>query len=134
MVDERRRHGARRRKKDERGLGMKTALTVSIVTILLISPPVAGQDINTGRFIDAPVDLDMAYLAGLYSGMAWYRAEAQRVTDYSAFCPPDKIALQLNQIKDIVTRFVATHPENRDRPLGLTLRLALTDAFPCKRP
>jgi hypothetical protein len=81
-----------------------------------------GSDPNTWLFIN-----------GIQQGMEWYNSYLQVIGETPAYCPPQKVALTVDQIVDITERYLEEHGKSKQDPIGLMLLTALIDAFPCHK-
>jgi len=72
------------------------------------------------------------YVSGLANAYDWVNAQSENENTKMLFCPPENIAITVNQNMDILSRFIAAHPTEAKRSLGLVLLEALKDALPCK--
>jgi hypothetical protein len=76
-------------------------------------------------------NFNMVWLDGVYEGLL-------TASDYMAshdkghlFCPPEKMAMTMDQIKSILDRYLATHKVQMSWPTDVVLLGALKEVFPC---
>jgi len=74
----------------------------------------------------APLEV---YMMGMKDGMQWMN------TDPAIYCPPGKLVLNIENYMNILDRYIKNEEErftaSDDWRVGMAMRLALVDAFPC---
>lgn len=109
-----------------------TRRALALVLVLCASPALAQSklsDVKKGSDLFASCqssasEAQKSYLAGFVMGAA----------DASVgkhLCPKDPVSTQ--QLVDAYCKYLDSHPKNRNRPGGLLLGLALSEAWPCKQ-
>jgi Rap1a immunity proteins len=66
-----------------------------------------------------------AYIVGVVDALSFHGPEG-------GFCLPSLVSN--GQLTDIATSYMRAHPEIREKPAAYLVKLALTEAFPCKSP
>ena len=61
--------------------------------------------------------------------MGWYNTWVD--SKQRLYCEPPKLTLTVDQIFDIVERYIEKHSDAGSQPIGLVILIALKDAFPC---
>jgi hypothetical protein len=82
---------------------------------------------------DAEYDMARFYLRGLEEGFAFADVKAINETGRRLFCWPEQFVIVDDQLIDMVDRYVEKY-QLGDRAFSLVAAVALTDAFPCKKP
>jgi hypothetical protein len=79
------------------------------------------------------VALTKAYVRGLGEGMSWASSAAQVGGGDGLFCPPQKLALTVENYVDIIDRQIKTaRGDVENRYIGELLIIGLQETFPCK--
>ena len=66
-----------------------------------------------------------------YDGILWSEVYHKDLGGRKLFCPPTKLALNGNQLLDIMRQFLEAHKSSAELPMGLVLVMAVKDTFPC---
>jgi hypothetical protein len=72
-------------------------------------------------------------LRGLHEGFAFADVKAINETGRRLFCWPEQLVIVDDQLIDMVDRYAEKY-QMGDFSFSLVAALALTDAFPCKKP
>ena len=70
-------------------------------------------------------DVCNAYIVGVVDALSFHGPEG-------GFCLPNLVTN--GQLTDITTSYMRAHSEIRNKPAAYLVKLALTEAFPCKSP
>lgn len=76
-------------------------------------------------------DLGSVALISIYNGIEWANAYLEANHRQKIYCPPTKIAIQVEQLADMLTRSVADKPSLGKQPFGLAVLDAVISDFPC---
>jgi hypothetical protein len=113
----------------------KRFLAVALVanaTVCIISP--AFADPPAEQFLQSRDDSQAAlYITGIAVGFSWANAHLNQARQPLLFCAPEHGAITYGQMMDIMSSYVRDHRSAAAAPVGVTLMLALQDAYPCKR-
>jgi hypothetical protein len=114
---------------------MKTGMCALIAGVLMLSPAHAEPSASEALKDMAKADqsaIPSVFLNGAVAGLTWANSWLDLDGKPRLFCPPDKLALTLEQDISILRHYVEEHPLLKDRPLSAVMLFALQDAFPCK--
>jgi len=70
---------------------------------------------------------ELGFDAGVFNGYITAIADVQGDVSW---CPPNSV--QMNQISDIVSRYLLSHSENLHRPAVFLVMTALEEVYPCR--
>jgi hypothetical protein len=123
--------------------GMRTFLT-TLCFLTLISAEALAQDVPLYRKMIASSDASVVkeakmYVKGLGDGISWANTLVSLEDGRALYCPPDKLALTVENYLDILDRQidarskVVTEAKLNETPLGFLLLDGLQETFPCKR-
>jgi hypothetical protein len=117
----------------------KAHLHPLVFASILISSWSAFADMSVETFErnmasgDAPALAARYYITGIEDGLSWANVESKKRFGVKLYCSPGSIALQGDQIIDIMRRFVRAHDymDLQEQRVGVVLLLALEELFPC---
>lgn len=108
--------------------------------MMALAAPVSAQAVTTQEFLDLyhgtrPGTSDRSsvvlYLKGLHEGFTWMNGALDASGRDLVFCAPGNLALSNDQVFSILEGYVVNNAAFRDKPVGMSLMLAMQDAFPC---
>lgn len=72
------------------------------------------------------------YIEGLSSGIDWTNTAIPMMKKGSPlYCPPPKLSLTIEQVENILVRYVESKPSEAQDPIGFVMLKAFRDIFPC---
>lgn len=77
---------------------------------------------------------DRIYLSGLRGiadGIEWSNTRLKTNGQKQLYCPPEKLAMTVDQYRSIFVRYVKENPSEGKFPAGLVMLEALVETFPC---
>jgi hypothetical protein len=99
--------------------------------LLTVALPASAQHTDAAHAIAQFKQGDVAIrilVMGEVDGLGWANVDLAA----PLFCQPVKLALSADQIFDIMERYLNSHPEKGQFPVGMVVKLSLKEAFPCK--
>lgn len=118
---------ARRKRRLMLALVAQAATALSCISPALADPP-AEEFLQSRGTSD-----NVLYITGIAVGFSWANAHLRQSRQPQLFCAPEHGALTYGQMMDIMSSYVRDHRSAGADPVGVTLMLALQDAYPCKR-
>ena len=70
-------------------------------------------------------------VSGTADGISWSNSYMSTIKKQPMYCPPQKLAINIQQYMDILRRHVQRDPSNGYDPIGFGLFEALLETFPC---
>ena len=72
------------------------------------------------------------FVVGISDGLEWANVSNLRKRAPQLYCLPEKLGLTNDQIISILREYVKANPKEASLPVGLVLRSAMEETFPCK--
>jgi len=73
------------------------------------------------------------FIKGILDGIEWANADISNGGGKKLYCQPPTIALTLEQDFDIMKRFIESHLDMGEYPVGMIVEISLKDTFPCPK-
>lgn len=95
-----------------------------------------GGGVTLAEFTAAKGEQRSAYLfwlSGVEAGIQVANVRLKLAGQAMLYCQPNKLGLTIDQVEDIMNRYVRAHPTaaTPDLPVSLAMMFALQEAFPC---
>ncbi|WP_394101601.1 Rap1a/Tai family immunity protein [Xanthobacter wiegelii] len=104
------------------------AVNAASTTYVIAEP--SGADMV--RQLKLSPELARTYIEGLSSGIDWTNTAISTMKKGSPlFCPPPNISITIEQVENILIRYLANKPSEAQYPVGFVMLKAFRDTFPC---
>jgi hypothetical protein len=113
----------------------KLALISGIVTGLVIATPTVAMTVDAWRASSQNPQMQMlamAYVGGLQD--AFLSANAELIANMNRrpiYCQPQNMALKINNVEDILNKYISNHNVPGNFQISEVLLSALEETFPC---
>lgn len=110
------------------------SLTLLAFAAAVTQSPSSSVETTAAYWAAAVQRSDRVYLAGLRGiadGIEWSNIRLQSNGQKKLYCPPEKLAMTVDQYRSIFVRYVKENPSEGQFPAGLVMLEALVETFPC---
>jgi hypothetical protein len=116
---------------------IKHIIAAAMLAWLVLATPAQAE--HTAKVflekIDGPNQIDAKIyrlsLNSIGSGIEWANTRIKAKGGQPLYCPPENLAIQPEQMIDMLRRLVKEYPSVGDLPAGLVLIRAYEATFPC---
>jgi hypothetical protein len=110
---------------------MRKAVALTLATLGLAAPAFAEDQVKD-YLAARNKTADQIWLQASESGLSWANAElANKPGAKQLYCSPGAMALTRIEVVRIFEGYIKKHPDTAELPLGLALKDAMEEAFPC---